>query len=1432
MTRISNSPRPVLRPTGNERPQNTPSVPERQPRTNGVSTFERTTPTTLRANNNRPVTQPTDGTRLSNVAMSGIQAAGRTSGSSTVSMQPLEMLGNLHNGHVTVEMPIDKSLINSGAVKVSDDAKAHVRFAVKDGQIDFENSKVKLDGIRALGLFKVRGAYFDRKGKLRVDMAGPDINISKAVVGDSRVPRSMNAFARALEAKHGQKNEAPANNRGASRGNNADRGRSETTTRSSESSTLDKLKGLRFEATGVALQPDKAISLGEGNAINFKPGTRLDMKGDLNNVELSGRVDLNNFALNSNGTGVELDKGRVDFRATANRSDNSINADVRLSNLNLNAPSIHHNLGNNEGLSIRDAAIANGEIRAKVSVGADGKATVPELQTSGTISAGTVEYADDGRSLRGSNLRLDLNATGGLKRSGANVGNVSLNNVNGEVSHLRLPSSDNKPFVLENGVVRNASMKRTRGADGKFEHKGAVEHFSGTLGGEVALRGSKFSGDLSAEKTTVEGSLKFENNRLDGDIGISKTDVSLNNATIPLKNGELGALNIRNANLSSDTDNAIRLEGRKVGFEGSGRLQGELNRSTLKFGNKGEITLAGGTRADLSVDAARVGRVDGNNFIEAHGSIEGRVESGRLRVGNAATLNLRGADLNLDLQKMRIGADSNVETLKGDARVDLDVSADFDRSLLSRAGIKHVEGAQGRLALDIKDAELNSDGQLSAKTAHIELNASVDEIRGRVEIPGVTRPGAVDAETTFATYTVKGGDTLSRIARNHSTSVGALSELNNISNPNLIRVGQELKIPGTERVVTPPTTPAVHTPAPTPATTETTSTATNATRSASTASTESTVALPSVGVRPALNEPLSVNPMAVAGRIQNGELEVEIPLNEKGLEDASKVLGVRTVDIDPNTRLKARLVIKEGEIQFDKSKFQFSHAPEALGFVDVAPRVTTDGKVEVEVAGLDINITKYAVGEDKIPSKVSDFMKLMTPTPEATTPTESRSSSSRSSSETTSSRTSSSRGIDVDRELSRGREFVKLGQIDFSAKGVSLAPGRLAIGDNDYIDIGSENRLDISGNSREVKIGGTVDARDAFVDMGDAEIDLGTGRIDFDATVTTGLNTSGRLTNESRVDVNFRVPEASVDHMKLTQADGQQIELRSGSIRNAELKASHSFKVGNNGEVEYMADKSSTTFNIPHFDGDVRNTRVAMNNEDGTQGFLNIAAARSNGNLSVDKDGRILANLSVDELDANVEDVDLSVPGSTLKGLDGGVSGQGRLTFDNTRGLTLDGDFTARASLEDGSLKLNGYTDLDLAKDSRANLRLTRLDTTNGTPDVIGELSIDAALDKGNVALPDGQTLSFEEGSKLSLSTALGRKEDGRELTMNGEIFAKLGRQRFHHVSNRAEVSGEVLGGMARIDLGDITLHEDGRYHIANPDISVNFDLSLLGRQN
>jgi LysM repeat protein len=75
-------------------------------------------------------------------------------------------------------------------------------------------------------------------------------------------------------------------------------------------------------------------------------------------------------------------------------------------------------------------------------------------------------------------------------------------------------------------------------------------------------------------------------------------------------------------------------------------------------------------------------------------------------------------------------------------------------------------------------------------------------------------PAAVDSGV--ATYTVKSGDTLTKIAKSHGTTVKAIESANGL-NTTKIRVGQKLKIPSkVEAAVVAPTAVPVVEPAPAP----------------------------------------------------------------------------------------------------------------------------------------------------------------------------------------------------------------------------------------------------------------------------------------------------------------------------------------------------------------------------------------------------------------------------------------------------------------------------------------------------------------------------------------------------------------------------------------------------------------------------------------
>lgn len=78
-------------------------------------------------------------------------------------------------------------------------------------------------------------------------------------------------------------------------------------------------------------------------------------------------------------------------------------------------------------------------------------------------------------------------------------------------------------------------------------------------------------------------------------------------------------------------------------------------------------------------------------------------------------------------------------------------------------------------------------------------------------IPGATSAAA--SSPASSTYTVQRGDTLGRIAAKGGTTIAALISANGIANPNLIRIGQVLTLPGASAPAPAPAAAAAATPA-------------------------------------------------------------------------------------------------------------------------------------------------------------------------------------------------------------------------------------------------------------------------------------------------------------------------------------------------------------------------------------------------------------------------------------------------------------------------------------------------------------------------------------------------------------------------------------------------------------------------------------------
>jgi LysM repeat protein len=85
----------------------------------------------------------------------------------------------------------------------------------------------------------------------------------------------------------------------------------------------------------------------------------------------------------------------------------------------------------------------------------------------------------------------------------------------------------------------------------------------------------------------------------------------------------------------------------------------------------------------------------------------------------------------------------------------------------------------------------------------LDLSVDIPGLRGAESPTPSTTPGCEEREEWTLIYTVQANDALAKIAQMYNTTIQELAAANCLSNPDIIRVGQELRVPGGAHPVQP-----------------------------------------------------------------------------------------------------------------------------------------------------------------------------------------------------------------------------------------------------------------------------------------------------------------------------------------------------------------------------------------------------------------------------------------------------------------------------------------------------------------------------------------------------------------------------------------------------------------------------------------------------
>jgi len=131
--------------------------------------------------------------------------------------------------------------------------------------------------------------------------------------------------------------------------------------------------------------------------------------------------------------------------------------------------------------------------------------------------------------------------------------------------------------------------------------------------------------------------------------------------------------------------------------------------------------------------------------------------------------------------------------------------------------VLHVLAVGGVFAFNTLKTTQAAPGKKSApaaekqveKTAEPVAKAPVQAAAAAVPTAATSKPAAKPAETAADSHAVAAGDTLTRIATQHKTTVEAIEKANGLEPTATIRVGQVLKIPAKSAAAKPGEAPAV-----------------------------------------------------------------------------------------------------------------------------------------------------------------------------------------------------------------------------------------------------------------------------------------------------------------------------------------------------------------------------------------------------------------------------------------------------------------------------------------------------------------------------------------------------------------------------------------------------------------------------------------------
>ncbi|MFH1812361.1 MAG: LysM peptidoglycan-binding domain-containing protein [Pseudomonadota bacterium] len=1299
----------------------------------------------------------------------------------------LQLVGAVKDGDLQVEIPLKAGRYKARGVSFSIEPNTvmRVQMQVRDGELvpardargrdTGGGCKVEIDPPADLPLWLTgRGAYLRDRGEAQVqfkaDIGGFfDLNISKR--GRFEVKDLVSGFA---DGSSTQATPASA------RGSRSDR--SETPPMPEGVLQLDRL---RFNVGQVTLKDDM-IDAGSAR-IDLASGSHLRLSGDASRATLEGRVRVDSVALNQDGQALKTGPGEATVHvSSATRRDGSVVLSTRLSNVQATLEGFEATRpGTGEGaqdrLSLGPTKIRDGEVEVETTLrpGAPGRSSQVE---SGKVRASfEAEGVLRGLQLTVPDARGNTSFAVGESPFAGRVAvgpegtrvDVTLADSRVEVRDLQTTKRDAALDLHHLQVQGRTALRLDTGSD---DYKVDVQ------GRQIAVRVDDYRGhsagvdvDLARTELTGQGRVQLGRDsgvQIDGELqlqgGVDDLQVRRSDGSLGLDLAAGSRVDAAVTHFSAGGGRGFEMDARgevDIGLEhyktrlpgleaeGSARLQGttdlhigqgqifftradatvevQVDDAKVAPGGQGFSLDAGqGSQLDLKVQELKVSSNPAeNSVVLGQGSrLQAVLDGGQMTLGGRTIALEKGSQARFDIDSVHKDGQGLPElhgTLQVDARFTGDLEA-TSRAAGSGARIERIEGSRSRARITVDDVALGQDGRFHLKGVGVQVDGGIDRIAGATGADGRGRGSLSDSP----------GEPLEPLVLPQAATAPPTSE----SSPQ------------------------------------------------GTLSAERVRALSAAAIAGATVPGQDFHPVDVAKRIQDGTIEMQIPV-EGTLGSGWR----KSADFKKGTTLTVQATVENGRVVPGKTKASFSQSGDGPLWVTVRGAYFDDkNTLRLDLGGMK----DFAVpGMEKMPLEADRFVERMTG---QTTPSGSRSTSTNSAGNAGGATTSVPAAL-------------KLDQASLSVDNAVFKPGPLPV-PGGTIQVDRDTRLTMSGTASAASLSGRIRFSEVELAQDGVALQSGKGsadlRVDYRrdgdrATITTSLENMS-------LDVRYAVHK---------RTNGDYIHLADGQVEGANLRTTTKLRLGPDG-LPVAVDAADVNLHVPHFAGRIEGARATVDDADG-EAQVEFGRSAVVGEIRVDHN-RIAIKGQVDQLDAAVRDFAVASGQGKVDVQYARLRGKGEVDFAQGRGLQIDAEVQdIDARIRDFQSEGRGMA-IDAGRTSIQGKGRVRLHS-QGEVLLDGDLHIDSTLDRLSFA---GETVGAKgrvettSGSRLVADVNRVRFTREGEFSIQGKGGVDLGIRDF-----AGEVPGVQVEGSARIRGGG-AFEFDSREGVHLPDrLQIDVDV-------